>query len=44
MNKSNTKMPRTDITDADVLFEDNHLIAINKQAGDIVQVELADEK
>lgn len=39
MNKSNTKMPRTDITDADVLFEDNHLIAINKQAGDIVQVD-----
>lgn len=39
MNKSNTKIPRTDITDADVLFEDNHLIAINKQAGDIVQVD-----
>ena len=28
-----------DITDKDVLFEDNHLIAINKQAGDIVQVD-----
>jgi len=27
------------ITDADVLFEDNHLIAINKRAGDIVQVD-----
>ena len=28
-----------DITDRDVLFEDNHLIAINKRAGDIVQVD-----
>ena len=28
-----------DISDADVLFEDNHLIAINKRAGDIVQVD-----
>jgi 23S rRNA pseudouridine1911/1915/1917 synthase len=28
-----------DITDADVLYEDNHLIAINKRAGDIVQVD-----
>jgi 23S rRNA pseudouridine1911/1915/1917 synthase len=27
------------ITDKDVLFEDNHLIAINKRAGDIVQVD-----
>ncbi|NGF54938.1 RluA family pseudouridine synthase [Parapusillimonas sp. SGNA-6] len=28
-----------DISDNDVLFEDNHLIAINKRAGDIVQVD-----
>lgn len=28
-----------DIVDKDVLFEDNHLIAINKRAGDIVQVD-----
>jgi 23S rRNA pseudouridine1911/1915/1917 synthase len=28
-----------DITDKDVLYEDNHLIAINKRAGDIVQVD-----
>ncbi len=27
------------ITDRDVLYEDNHLIAINKRAGDIVQVD-----
>lgn len=28
-----------DITDRDILFEDNHLIAVNKRAGDIVQVD-----
>ncbi len=28
-----------DITEKDILFEDNHLIAINKRAGDIVQVD-----
>lgn len=28
-----------DITDQDVLYEDNHLIAINKRAGDIVQID-----
>ncbi len=28
-----------DISDKDVLYEDNHLIAINKRAGDIVQVD-----
>src|ERR1700712_4919209 len=28
-----------DITDKDILYEDNHLIAINKRAGDIVQVD-----
>ncbi|WP_462266187.1 RluA family pseudouridine synthase [Mucilaginibacter sp.] len=27
------------ITDSDILFEDNHLIAVNKRAGDIVQVD-----
>jgi 23S rRNA pseudouridine1911/1915/1917 synthase len=27
------------ITDKDILYEDNHLIAINKRAGDIVQVD-----
>lgn len=28
-----------DITDKDVLYEDNHLVAVNKRAGDIVQVD-----
>ena len=28
-----------EITDEDVLYEDNHLIAINKRAGDLVQVD-----
>jgi 23S rRNA pseudouridine1911/1915/1917 synthase len=28
-----------DITDHDILFEDNHLIAVNKRAGDIVQAD-----
>lgn len=28
-----------DITDKDVLYEDNHLIAVNKRGGDIVQVD-----
>jgi 23S rRNA pseudouridine1911/1915/1917 synthase len=27
------------ITDEDILYEDNHLIAVNKRAGDIVQVD-----
>ncbi len=27
------------ITEKDILFEDNHLIAVNKRAGDIVQVD-----
>ena len=27
------------ITEADILYEDNHLIAINKRSGDIVQVD-----
>jgi 23S rRNA pseudouridine1911/1915/1917 synthase len=29
----------TDVTDKDILYEDNHLIAVNKRAGDIVQVD-----
>lgn len=33
-----------DISDADVLFEDNHLIAINKRAGDIVQVDMTGDE
>lgn len=28
-----------ELTDADILFEDNHLIAVNKRSGDIVQVD-----
>lgn len=28
-----------DVTDKDILFEDNHLIAVNKRGGDIVQVD-----
>lgn len=32
------------ITDEDVLFEDNHLIAINKRGGDIVQVDDSGDK
>src|SRR4051794_15044153 len=27
------------VTDKDILFEDNHLIAVSKRAGDIVQVD-----
>src|ERR1700743_2507615 len=33
------KYHNKDITDADVLYEDNHLIAINKRAGDVVQAD-----
>jgi 23S rRNA pseudouridine1911/1915/1917 synthase len=29
------------ITDKDVLYEDNHFIAINKRGGDIVQVDVS---
>ncbi|MEO8796238.1 MAG: RNA pseudouridine synthase, partial [Daejeonella sp.] len=32
-------IPSLDVTDKDILFEDNHLIAVNKRAGDIVQVD-----
>lgn len=38
--KNTSNRPVTgDITDHDVLYEDNHLIAVNKRAGDIVQVD-----
>ncbi len=37
--KNKLSLQSRNITDADVLFEDNHLIAINKRAGDIVQVD-----
>jgi 23S rRNA pseudouridine1911/1915/1917 synthase len=33
------KYTNYDITDSDILYEDNHLIAVNKRAGDIVQVD-----
>jgi 23S rRNA pseudouridine1911/1915/1917 synthase len=33
------KLPNLPISDKDILFEDNHLIAVNKRAGDIVQVD-----
>src|SRR5271170_5315743 len=39
MAKPEFKYTNYDITDDDVLYEDNHLIAINKRAGDIVQVD-----
>lgn len=39
MNKKDFHYVSKDITDADVLYEDNHLIAVNKRAGDIVQVD-----
>jgi 23S rRNA pseudouridine1911/1915/1917 synthase len=39
MAKVFIKYVNHEITDADVLYEDNHLIAINKRAGDIVQVD-----
>jgi 23S rRNA pseudouridine1911/1915/1917 synthase len=32
------------VTDKDILFEDNHLIAVNKRAGDIVQVDETGDK
>ncbi|HCN83152.1 MAG TPA: RNA pseudouridine synthase, partial [Sphingobacteriaceae bacterium] len=37
--KDKTIQPLGDITDKDILYEDNHLIAINKRAGEIVQVD-----
>ena len=39
MARPEFKYTSYDITDKDVLYEDNHLIAINKRAGDIVQVD-----
>lgn len=33
----NPNVPRSNISNIDVLFEDNHLIVVNKRAGDIVQ-------
>jgi 23S rRNA pseudouridine1911/1915/1917 synthase len=39
MTKPEFKYTSYDVTDGDVLYEDNHLIAINKRAGDIVQVD-----
>jgi len=39
MARPEFKYTNYDITDDDVLYEDNHLIAINKRAGDIVQVD-----
>ncbi len=33
------KYVSADISEKDILFEDNHLIAVNKRAGDIVQVD-----
>lgn len=32
------------VTDKDILYEDNHLIAVNKRAGDIVQVDETGDK
>src|SRR6201995_884067 len=39
MTRVNIKYVNHDITDKDILYEDNHLIAVNKRAGDIVQVD-----
>jgi len=39
MAKVFIKYINQEITDNDILFEDNHLIAVNKRAGDIVQVD-----
>src|SRR6201746_971516 len=39
MARTEFKYINYDITDSDILYEDNHLIAVNKRAGDIVQVD-----
>ncbi|MBS1522369.1 MAG: RluA family pseudouridine synthase [Bacteroidetes bacterium] len=39
MGKVYIKYVNQEITDKDIIYEDNHLIAINKRAGDIVQVD-----
>lgn len=40
-DKNKVKFPvlAANLVDCDILFEDNHLIAVNKRAGDIVQVD-----
>jgi len=37
MKKNNINLKQMEITEKDILFEDNHIIAVNKRAGDIVQ-------
>jgi 23S rRNA pseudouridine1911/1915/1917 synthase len=37
MSRPNFNYTSYDVTDSDILYEDNHLIAVNKRAGDIVQ-------
>src|SRR6202142_1723925 len=39
MSRPEFKYTPYDITDEDILYEDNHLIAINKRAGDLVQID-----
>ncbi|EOR94649.1 RNA pseudouridylate synthase, group 1 [Arcticibacter svalbardensis MN12-7] len=39
MGKADNLYINHDVTEKDVLFEDNHLVAVNKRAGDIVQVD-----
>lgn len=39
MTKALIKYINYEITDSDILYEDNHLIAVNKRSGDIVQVD-----
>jgi len=39
MGKVYIKYVNQEITDEDIIYEDNHLIAVNKRAGDIVQVD-----
>ena len=39
MGKVYIKYVNHEITDKDIIYEDNHLIAVNKRAGDIVQVD-----
>ncbi len=39
MVKAAIKYINHEVTDSDILYEDNHLIAVNKRAGDIVQVD-----
>jgi len=39
MGKVYIKYVNQEITDEDIIYEDNHLVAVNKRAGDIVQVD-----